>query len=82
MSILIPSNQSGFKLGDFLINQLLSITHVIYELFDDGIEARSVFNSMYQENLIKSSMIVSSLVYGISLHLLNLSFDFSKKIKQ
>ena len=40
---LISSNQSGFKLGDSCINQLLSITHDIYESFNLGLEVRSVF---------------------------------------
>ena len=33
---LVSANQSGFKLGDSCINQLLSITHKIYKSFDDG----------------------------------------------
>ena len=37
------ANQSGFKPGDFYINQLLSITNEIYSSFDDGFEVRSVF---------------------------------------
>ena len=40
---LISSNQSGFKLVDSCINQLLSITHDIYESFNLGLEVRSVF---------------------------------------
>ena len=40
---LIAPHQSGFKPGDSCINQLLSITHEIYESFDDGLEVRSVF---------------------------------------
>ena len=40
---LISSNQSGFKPGDSCINQLLSITHEIYNSFDEGLEMRSVF---------------------------------------
>ena len=40
---LISSNQSGFKPGDSCINQLLSITHEIYESFDVGLEVRSIF---------------------------------------
>ena len=40
---LISSNQSGFKPDDSCINQLLSITHEIYESFDVGLEVRSVF---------------------------------------
>ena len=40
---LISPNQSGFKLGDSCINQLLSITHKIYKSFDDGLEVRGIF---------------------------------------
>ena len=40
---LISSSQSGFKPGDFYINQLLCITHDIYQSFDDGLETRAVF---------------------------------------
>ena len=36
-------NQSGFKPGDSSINQILSITHEIYNSFDEGLELRSVF---------------------------------------
>ena len=31
---LVSYSQSGFKLGDSCINQLLSITHEIYSSFD------------------------------------------------
>ena len=40
---LISANQSGFKPRDSCINQLLSITHNIYKLFDDGYEVRGGF---------------------------------------
>ena len=40
---LISSSQSGFKPGDSCINQLLSITHDIYQSFDNGFEVRVVF---------------------------------------
>ena len=40
---IISSNQSGFKQGDSCINQLLSITHEIFEYFDVGLEVGSVF---------------------------------------
>ena len=40
---LISSNQSGFKPGDFCINQLSYITHEIYESSDVRLEVRSVF---------------------------------------
>ena len=40
---LISPNQSGFKPGDSCTNQLISITHKIYQSFDDGFEVRGVF---------------------------------------
>ena len=40
---LISPNQSGFKPGDLCTNQLISITHEIYQFFDDGFEVRGVF---------------------------------------
>ena len=39
----ISPNQSGFKPGDSFTNQLISITHKIYQSFDDGFEVRGVF---------------------------------------
>ena len=40
---LISQHQSGFKPGNSCINQLLSITHEIYQSFDEGFGVRSVF---------------------------------------
>ena len=40
---LVSSHQSGFKGGDFCMNQLLSITHEIYKSFDEGFEVHGVF---------------------------------------
>ena len=40
---LLSSNQSGVQSGDSCINQLLSITHEIYQSFDDDLEVRGVF---------------------------------------
>ena len=40
---LISQNQSGFKPGDSCINELISITHEIYQSFRDGLEVRGVF---------------------------------------
>ena len=41
---LISPKQYGFKPGDLCINQLISITHEIYEaLYDAGLEVKSVF---------------------------------------
>ena len=40
---LITMNHPGFKHGDSCINELLSVTHHIYNSFDDGLEIKSVF---------------------------------------
>ena len=40
---LISQNQSGFKPGDYFVNQILSITYEIYKSFDDWFDVRSVF---------------------------------------
>ena len=40
---LISDNQSGFKPGDSCICQLLSITHEIYQSFDNNLEVRAIF---------------------------------------
>ena len=40
---LISDNQPGFKPGDSYVNQLLSITHEIYHLLDNGLEVGGVF---------------------------------------
>ena len=38
---LISKNQSGFRPGDSCINQILSITHEIYQSFDEPLAQRS-----------------------------------------
>ena len=43
---MIFLNQSGFRPGDSCANQLLTITHVIYKSFDDGLVVRGVFLDM------------------------------------
>ena len=40
---LISHNQSGFRPGDPCINQLLCITHDIYQSLEDSLETRGVF---------------------------------------
>ena len=40
---LISQNQSGFKQGNSCLNQLISITHEIYQSFDEKLEVRGVF---------------------------------------
>ena len=39
---LISPTQSGFKADDLCTNQLVSITHEIYQSFDDELEVRDI----------------------------------------
>ena len=43
---LISEHQSGFKSGDSCTNQLLSITHEIYQSFEEDFDVRSVFRDI------------------------------------
>ena len=80
---LISPKQSGFKPGDSCINQLISITHEIYEALDAGFEVRSAsldiskaFDKVWHEGvLFKLSQ------NGISGNLLELLTDFLKNRK-
>ena len=45
---LITMNHPGFKPGDSCINELLSVTHHIYNSFDDGLEIKE-FNRLKQD---------------------------------
>ena len=56
---LTSDNQSGFKLSDSCINQILSITLEIYQSFDDDLDVRNivldiskVFDNVYHKGLI------------------------------
>ena len=66
---LISPNQSGFKPGDSCINQLLSISHKIYKLFDDGLEKRcfldisKAFDKVWHEGLSNLSKTVFLVTY-------------------
>ena len=81
---LISSNQSGFKLGDSCINQLLSITHEIYKSFDVGLEVRSVSLDISKafDKVWHDGIIYKLTQNGISEDLLNLLEDFLKERKQ
>ena len=52
---LISDNQSGLKLSDSCINQLLSITLEIYHSSDNGLEVRDFF-LIYPKLLTKYGM--------------------------
>ena len=81
---LISSNQSGFKPGDSCINQLLSITHEIYKLFDDGYEVRGVFLDISKafDKVWHNGLIYKLKQNGVSGDLLNLIIDFLDARKQ
>ena len=71
---LISPNQSGFKPGDSCINQLLAITHEIYQSFDDGFEVGGVFLDISKAfgKVWHESLIFKLKQNGISGNLLNL----------
>ena len=81
---LISSNQSGFKQGDSCINQLLSITHDIYQSLDQGYEVRGVFLDISKafDKVWHKGLIHKLEQNRISGTLLKLFVDFLKSPKQ
>ena len=75
---LILSNQSGFKLGDSCVNQLVSITHEIYKSFDEGHEVRGVFVDISKpfDKVWHDGITFKLTQNGISGNLLKLLRDF------
>ena len=75
---LLNPNQSGFHTCDSCINQLLAITHQIFEAFDCNppLEIRSVF-WIYRKHLTKFGM----KVYFISLNLWESLENFTSFMK-
>ena len=71
---LIAANQSGFKPGDSCINQLIAITHEIYQSFDAGYEVRGVFLDISKafDKVWHKGLIFKLKQNGISGKLLNL----------
>ena len=74
----ITPNQSGFKIGDSCINQLISITHEICKSFDDGYEVRGVFLDMSKafDKVWYQGLYYKLRQNGISSELLNTLTDF------
>ena len=75
---MITPNQSGFKTGDSCINQLISITHEIYNSFDDGYEVRGVFLDISKafDKVWHQGLHYKLRQNGISGELLNILTDF------
>ena len=78
---LISQHQSGFKPGDSCINQLLSITHEIYQSFDQGFDVRSVFLDISKafDKVWHNGLIFKLKQNEISGNLLNLLSNFLRK---
>ena len=81
---LISPKQSGFKPGDSCINQLISITHEIYEALDAGFKVRSVFLDISKafDKVWHEGVLFKLPQNGISGNLLKLLTDFLKNRKQ
>ena len=81
---LISLKQSGFKPGYLCINQLISITHEIYEALDTGLEVRSVFLDISKafDKVWHEGVLFKLSQNGISGNLLKLLTDFLKNRKQ
>ena len=80
----ISPNQSRFKPGDSCINQLFSITHEIYNSFDEGLEVRSVFLDISKafDKVWHKGLLFKLSQNGISGNLLDLLSSFMSDRKQ
>ena len=81
---LISANQSGFKQGDSCINQLLSITHEIYQSLDQGYEVRGVFLDISKafDKVWHKGLLFKLKQNGINGHLLRILENFLNERKQ
>ena len=81
---LISDDQSGFKPGDSCVNQLLSITHEIYQSFDDNREVRTVFLDISKafDKVWQKGLIYKFKQNGISSNILNTIINFISFRKQ
>ena len=81
---LISYSQSGFKPGDSCINQLLYITHDIYQPLDDGFETRGVFLDISKafDKVWHEGLLYMLKQNRLSDNLLNVITDFLLKRKQ
>ena len=81
---LISQSQSGFKLGNSRINELLCITHDIYQSLDDCLETRRVFLDISKtfDKVFHKGLLFKLNQNGISGNLLNVIADFLYQRKQ
>ena len=81
---LVSDNQSGFKPGNSCANQLLSITHEIYQSFDDNLEVKAVFLDISKafDKVCHRGLIYKLKQNGISGNILNTIIDFLSFRKQ
>ena len=81
---LISPNQSGFKPGDSCTNQLISITHEIYQSFDDGFEVRGVFLDISKafDKVWHNGLIYKLKQNGVAGDLLDTLTNFLKERKE
>ena len=81
---LISPNQSAFKPSDSCINQLLSITHQIYNTCDDGLEVRDIFLDILNafDKVWHKGLLHKLKQNGISGKLFNIITDFLNFRKQ
>ena len=75
---IISQWQSGFIPGDSCINQLLSITHKIYQSFDEGFDIHSVFLDISKafDKESHDGIILKLKQNGLSGNILNLFRNF------
>ena len=80
----LSSSQSDFRPGDSCINQILSVTHEIYQSFDNDLEVRGVFLDISKvfDKVWHEGLILKLSRNGISGNLLYLLKDFLKYQKQ
>ena len=81
---LISSNQSSFKPGDSCVNQLVSITHWIYESFDVNHENRGIFLDISEafDKVWHDRILFKLTQNGISGNLLKFLHDFLSERRQ
>ena len=73
---LISKNQSCFRPDDSCISQLFSVTHEIYQSFDDSLQVRAVFLDISKAKVWHKGLILKLKQNGIPDKILNIIIDF------